>query len=264
MMKATATATAAKATEAKATATATKEARAEKAKCANDNKKKKEKEVIECSIRELLENMVDKITRDEDYKMCEDLITEFKLDKNIDIMRKCYKEFCLISKKFPPQKNEYKFIYGKLGEKALISMLENIGINITDLDANHKIGSEYKNDIQIEDIKFSIKVKLNKGGDVIMINCKSKGNHTLDINTIVVVINERKIYFIPKTFNTDDYIKSDSGSISYKSKLFTHINKKHPELIYTFPELTSDELDIIKGVREVDIYNELYINYIIE
>ena len=118
-----------------------------------------------------------------DEMMCEYIIEEMKMEKNEDKMRKCYKELIKISKKFPPQKNENKFIYGKLGEKALISMFENIGIlNIVDLDNLHSVGSEYKNDISINDVNFSIKVKLNRAGDIIMINCKSTSEHTLDIN----------------------------------------------------------------------------------
>jgi hypothetical protein len=197
-----------------------------------------------------------------DEMMCEYIIEEMKMKKNEDNMIKCYKELLKISKKFPPQKNENKFIYGKLGEKALISMLENIGIiNIVDLDNLHSTGSEYKNDIIINDIYFSIKVKLNKTGDIIMINCKSTSQHTLDINTIVIVINERKIYAIPKTFNSTEYIKQDSGSISYKNKILTHFIKEYPQYIYTFPEsITEDNSDI----SAVDIYNILYNDYIKE
>jgi hypothetical protein len=200
---------------------------------------------------------------DDDLKMCNYLIEQMKLEKNYDALRKCHLEFNIISRKFPPQKNEYKFIYGKLGEKALISMFQNIGINSLDLDTQHKIGSEYKNDIQMNNTRFSIKVKLNDNGDVIMINCKSRKDHNLDdINTIVVVINSGLIYIIPKTFNTEDYVKRDAGSISYKSKLFTHIKKNHPEYIYKFPELLPDEVEKLNNTYEVDIYNQIFEEHI--
>jgi hypothetical protein len=197
-----------------------------------------------------------------DEMMCEYIIEEMKMEKNEDKMRKCYKELIKISKKFPPQKNENKFIYGKLGEKALISMLENIGIlNIVDLDNLHSVGSEYKNDISINDVNFSIKVKLNRAGDIIMINCKSTSEHTLDINTLVIVIKERKIYAIPKTFNSAEYIKQDSGSISYKNKILTHFTKEYPQYIYTFPEVENEDNSEITAI---DIYNILYNDYIKE
>lgn len=196
-----------------------------------------------------------------DEMMCESIIEEMNLPRNEEKMNKCYKELFKISRKFPPQKNEYKFIYGKLGEIALVTMLSDIGIiNIVDLDDKHSIGSEYKNDISINDVYFSIKVKLNKPGEIIMINCKSSPNHTLDINTIIIVINERKIYAIPKTFNTDEYIKRDSGTISYKNKILTHFTKNCPKFVYTFPEPKDEILEI----PAIDIYNILYNDYIRE
>jgi hypothetical protein len=65
-----------------------------------------------------------------DEMMCEYIIEEMKMEKNEDKMRKCYKELIKISKKFPPQKNENKFIYGKLGEKALIHIGYLLGSNL--------------------------------------------------------------------------------------------------------------------------------------
>lgn len=196
-----------------------------------------------------------------DELMCEFIIEEMKLPINEEKMNKCYRELFKISRKFPPQKNEYKFIYGKLGEIALFRMFRDIGvINIVDLDDQHSSGSEYKNDIIINDVYFSIKVKLNKPGDIIMINCKSSPNHTLDINTIIIVINERRIYAIPKTFNTDEYIKQDSGTISYKNKILTHFTKNCPKFVYTFPE----PKDEIIEMSAIDIYTILYDDYIKE
>ena len=94
-----------------------------------------------------------------------------------------------------------------------------------------------------------------------MINCKSTSEHTLDMNTIVVVINEKKIFAIPKTFNSAEYIKRDSGSISYKNKILTHFTKEYPQYIYTFPEVENeDDLEI----SAVDIMTILYNDYIKE
>lgn len=197
-----------------------------------------------------------------DHNKCVDLIKIMNQYNNKEKMQECYYKFCLIKEKFPPQKNENKFIYGKLGEMALNEMLINIGINVKDLDENHVIGSEYKNYIEIDDIKFSIKVKLNKNGNVIMINCKSTTNHIMDINTIVVVINEKKIYIIPKSFNTDIYIKRDSGSISFKSSLFTFINKNNKEFIYTFPELNLNQIEKINNSKKIEVMKNLYETHI--
>ena len=84
--------------------------------------------------------------------------------------------------------------------------------------------------------------------------------HRKDINTIIIVINERKIYAIPKTFNTDEYIKRDSGTISYKNKILTHFTKNCPKFVYTFPEPKDEILEI----PAIDIYDILYNDYIRE
>ena len=194
---------------------------------------------------------------------CNKLMTSFNESENVERMQKCLFEFVKISKQFPPQKNENKFIYGKLGEIALINTLKDLKIlNLVDLDKRHKVGSEYKNDIQIENTKFSVKVKLNKVGDIIMINCKSKDIHTIDVNLILIVINEKKIYIIPRTFDTDVFIKRDAGSISYKGKILTFIEKYRKDFIYKFPELSEEQNEVIKKITPFDIYNKLYLDYI--
>jgi hypothetical protein len=192
--------------------------------------------------------------------VCKSIIQILKL--NEDIMRNCFYECVSISKNFPPQKNEYKFIYGKLVEISLINAFTNIGINCIDLDKNHKSGSEYKNDISIFKNKFSIKAKLNKGGDVILINKKSTTKHNVSINIMLVVINEGKLCIFPSNFddsvNINEYIKEDSGVISYKSKLFSLINKKYKDYIYSFPELDEKQKDLLSNITEQDIMNNLY------
>lgn len=198
-----------------------------------------------------------------EHNKCIDLIRIMNLDNNIETMKICHYYLQKIREVVPPQKNENKFIYGKYGEMVLIQMFNNIGINVKDLDENHNIGSEYKNDIVIDDIKFSIKVKLNKS-NVIMINCKSTTNHTMDINTIIVVINEKKIYIIPKSFNIDNYIKRDAGSISYKSSLFTFINKNNKEFIYTFPEINLNQTEKINNIEKFDMIKKTFYENIIE
>ena len=196
--------------------------------------------------------------------VCKSIIEILKLNENI--MRNCFYECLSISKNFPPQKNEYKFIYGKLVEISLINAFTNIGINCIDLDKNHKFGSEYKNDISIFKNNFSIKAKLNKGGNVILVNKKSTSKHKVNINIMLVVINEGKLYIFPSNFddsiNIKEYIKEDAGSISYKSKLFSLIDKKNKDYIYNFPELDETQKDLLSNITEQDIMNDLYKNII--
>jgi len=194
---------------------------------------------------------------------CINLISMCNQPDNKDHMQTCLFELRKISRKFPPLKNEYKFIYGKLCEIALIKAFQKCNMDVIDLDKSHSIGSEYKNDIEVLEHKFSIKTKLNKSGDIIMINCKSTSDHVLDINTILMVINEGLIYVFPTDFfEQTDYVKRDSGSISFKGKLITHINKNHPEYIYKFPELKQEQKEELDNMSEVDIFKDLYNLYI--
>jgi len=182
------------------------------------------------------------------------------LNKNKEHMIKCHFEVLAISKRYPPQKNENKFVYGKLCEFALIKTFESIGIKCINLDDNHAIGSEYKNDLKMLNINISIKTKLNKSGDIIMINKKSTTQHIMQIETLLCIINEGKLYFIPSNIVSENYLKIDAGCISYKSSLITMINKNYQQFIYTFPELDVVQRKKIAEMIPHDFYKELYIN----
>jgi hypothetical protein len=175
------------------------------------------------------------------------------------IMRQCLFQLYKISILYNPQKNENKFIYGKLIEKSLIHALDQIGLKVTDLDDNHTVGSEYKNDISLMNTNISIKGKLKKGGDVILINKKSTNKHKINIQLLLCVIQEHKLYFIPSSIvDNAVYVKEDAGCISYKSKLFTMIDKKYNEYIYTFPDLLEDEKQMLSTLKPLDIMRILF------
>lgn len=84
------------------------------------------------------------------------MIEYMKKLENIGIMNLCYYKICCISKKYPPQKNENKFIYGKLVEKSLMEAFCKMGFICEDLDKKHKFGSEYKNDITLLGMNVSM------------------------------------------------------------------------------------------------------------
>lgn len=181
------------------------------------------------------------------------------LNINIEIMSICLYELYLISIKYPPQKNENKFIYGKLIEKSLLNTFKKIGYKTVDLDENHKVGSEYRNDIKIIGIDFSIKGKLKNGGDIIIINKKTKNAHNMKIYVLLCIIQEEKLYFIPyNIFDKETYLKNDIGSISYKFKLINWMNKYHKDYIYTFNKLSHKQCDNLKEHDEIDIMTKLF------
>lgn len=182
------------------------------------------------------------------------------LNNNSLVMDICLYELHLISIKYVPQKNENKFIYGKLIEKSLINALTKVGYNVNDLDKNHSIGSEYRNDIKLLDINFSIKGKLNKKGNIILINKKSTNLHDIEMYVLLCIINEEKLYFIPYNIidKIETYITSDSGTISYKGKLITYVDKNYPNYIYKFNKLSNTQYNDLKNHSEIDIMTKLY------
>jgi hypothetical protein len=184
------------------------------------------------------------------------------LNNNPDIMRKYFIEIISISKKFPPKKNENKFIYGKLIEKSLLNAFLEIGFKCEDLDKTHSSGSEYKNDIKMLKLKYSIKAQKSKG-DVRLINTLSTAKHNINMTLILCVINDKKLYIFPSNIvNQKIYLKKDAGSISYKSALFSHIDKHCPEYIYKFPSLTTEQETNINKIQEIMIYEYLYDTFI--
>lgn len=184
------------------------------------------------------------------------------LNKNPDIMRKYLIEIISISKKFPPKKNENKFIYGKLIEKSLLNAFIEIGFKCEDLDKTHTSGSEYKNDIKMLKLKYSIKAQKSKG-DVRLINTLSTAKHNINMTLMLCVINDKKLYIFPSNIvNQKVYLKKDAGSISYKSALFSWIDKNHSEYIYKFPTLTPEQETNINNIQEIMIYDYLYDTFI--
>ena len=149
------------------------------------------------------------------------VITKFKtvidiLKCNPTIMQQCLFQLYKTSILYDPKKNENKFIYGKLIEKSLIYAMTQIGFCVEDLDKNHLIGSEYKNDIKLLQINISIKGKLNAGGDIILLNKKTKSAHNVKMEVLLCCIRTHKLYFIPSSLvDSKIYVKEDAGCISY-------------------------------------------------
>jgi hypothetical protein len=175
-------------------------------------------------------------------------------------MERCYFEILSTAKKFPPAKNENKFVYGKLIEKALINAFIKCGFNCIDLDSKHTVGSEYKNDIRMLNMDISIKALKNKGSSIVLINKNGKKTHNVDnIQMILCIINEGKLYFIPNNLiDNDIYVNDSDSQISYRSKLITMFENKYEKYIYNFPKLSKEYQDKLELITEISIYDKLY------
>lgn len=187
---------------------------------------------------------------------CLNLIETLNQKKNIKNMQKCYFNILKISKLFPPAKNENKFIYGKLIELELIKTFNKF-ILCEDLDKNHKSGSEYKNDCEIDGTKFSIKASKNTS-KVIILNKFHKSDHKINNNFIICNIQKKKLYVFPSIIINNDYIIDKESHMYFKASLFNYLEKNNKEYIYNFPELINKYKKDIEKTEEVNIYNYLY------
>ena len=177
---------------------------------------------------------------------------------------KCLK----IYHKYPPAKNEYKFIFGGLVQLAFIEFMDKVFHKCVDLDELHHFGSEYKNDCCLyitPYVKFniSIKAKSKTIGNVILIN--KHGNNVVhnlkNLITFVVILETRQIIIINHNDIPIEYIKDNDANISYKSSLITFIKKNKPELVYTLNPNEMFKTFIEEEYNEIvpiNLYKELY------
>lgn len=188
------------------------------------------------------------------------------LKNNPDIMTDCLIKNLKIVNKFPPAKHKNKFIYGGLIEKSLINHLNEIpDITCLDLDKNHQVGSEYKNDCSIEISNFKTKwsIKASKSGDAItIINKNNKDNHCINnLCFIICHIKQKRLYIFQHNEELEQFIKETGASVKYKSSIFTYL--KNNNMYYDFPETEKLNNFLNNEFREIesfDIYQFLYDN----
>lgn len=188
------------------------------------------------------------------------------LDEHPLIMESCYEKILKILHKFPPAKNENKFIYGKLGELALIKHFNKITpCTCLDNDEINHIGSSYKTDVRFIQLLIDYSIKLQKQkAEIVLINKKNKDKHNIDgLNMIVCNITDKCLYIFTHSSKFDNYIKDNGANISYKSSIITEL-KKYPEYIYKFPGTKTIQNYSLYDPSsiEVDIYNYIYITFI--
>lgn len=189
-------------------------------------------------------------------------------NKHTDEVNNMFIKCLKIYHKYPPAKNEYKFIFGGLVQLAFIDLLGKVFHKCLDLDELHDFGSEYKNDCCLyitPFVKFniSIKAKSKTNGNVILIN--KHGNNVVhnlkNLITFVIILETHQIIIVNHNDVPEQYIKDNEANISYKSSLITFIKKNKPELVYTlnqnesFKQFIEEEYNTISPVN---LYKELY------
>ena len=187
------------------------------------------------------------------------------LNKHPAIMSACFIKILKTVKKYPPRKNENKFIYGKVCELALIEHLNKI-LTCIDLDKTHLSGSEYKNDCMLRFLKIKYSIKVSKSGGTITIINKRNANirHSIyDINFAIIHISEQNLYLFNHNDDVlfqDKYKKEDGAAIHYKGSIMTYL-KKNKKFVYHFPEtqiLIDFKTNEYPFIEEEDIYKKIY------
>ena len=188
----------------------------------------------------------------------------FKIEE--EKMTDCYIKILIIMNLFPPRKNENKFLYGGLIQTSIIEHLNKLtNIDCLDLDKNHQVGSEYKNDCSIElnNIKTKWSIKASKsGGNITIINKRNKDIHEINnLCFIICHIEQKRLYIFQHNEELEKFIKEDGAAIHYKSSIFTYLRNNN--MYYEFAEkekLKNFKNNEIRQIKSFDIYQYLYDN----
>lgn len=162
---------------------------------------------------------------------------------------------------FPPAKNENKFPYGLIIEQIMINLMGQIG-SATHLDKEHKVGSEYKNDVRIFDDKFSVKASANIGSYITLINKNNVSTHSIsDINLITIFSRDGIISVFPLCEIEDPYIENKDSCVRLKGSFYKKY-VKNTNYEFKLPELTDEQKTHIASLKEMSYAEYLYRTFI--
>jgi hypothetical protein len=210
------------------------------------------------SILTIQKNIRGYLSRKQTNQMiCKNIISLLNQSIYTDILQECYFQILQVLKQFPPAKNEYKFIYGKLIEQIIINTLNTIKKCVS-LDDAHTSGSEYKYDCTFHGIPLSIKASKNIS-NITIINKNSNSKHYIgNMNFAICYILEKKLCIFPCSVIEKKCIGYQDSKIEFKAKIFKSLN----EWSVQFPELSHTQMEYIGSLKEVDSYTHLYNTFI--
>lgn len=196
---------------------------------------------------------------------CLKLISKLKsLPKSV--LQNIHFEIKKTLKLFPPGKNENKFTYGLIIQRIFIHACDQHIGKTVDLDEQHNIGSEYKNDAQImmdnEQFNFSIKACKQIGSKIIMINKLNSSEHQIqDINLVTIYTGLGIICATPISRLDESLIDNTGANVSLKGSYYNrHI--KNTDYEFKLPDLTKDQQERLDSMEEVNYIDYLYNQFI--
>ena len=154
-------------------------------------------------------------------------------------MEKSFLRLHNILQRYPPHKDENKFIYGKLVELEIIQTLNRFfPCHELDSRTGKKQGSEYKNDVCFPTfrIKFSIKATKN-GSSITIINKRHSQRHSIrNMGFIIMNFRSSSLYIFRHNRSLDPFLHETGSTLNYRSSLFRFLEKHFPQNIYRFPQ----------------------------
>jgi len=177
-----------------------------------------------------------------------------------ELMDDCLIKIYTVMKEYPPARNENKFLYGKLIEKTLIYFF-NMIVPCRELDAGITNGAVYMNDVHFIEYDMCCSIKMSKNvSDVVLINKRSSDTHSLvGARFIICILKNHCVYFVVHTRELDEFVKQNGAMISYRSRIFRHLDRYRQDMILRFPcgdIFQSFRERIYHSIQERHIYEE--------
>lgn len=128
------------------------------------------------------------------------------LSAHPEVTTRLAKTILLAYARYPSSDNTNLFVYGKIGERALMESLIDTGRFIMD------VSNESRVDMQVDDVKFSIKTTINIGA-IILENYRGDKRPIEDLPPTFAILFDRKakkmylLYIDNETVTTADYAK---------------------------------------------------------
>ena len=206
------------------------------------------------------------------FNIAEFVISELNKPEFNDYVNIFFMECFTLKKKTNPSDPLYRFSFGVPVEFALINLFTKVFGNCESTGASAfydirlKIGEEYYD--------ISVKAKsTSKNSPTILVNQFDSSNvkdfTAMNLNTIVIKIEDRKIYFISHTEEIDKHTSgngtSGASKIAYKASIFKFLDENRPECVYKlkenqrFNDFMANEYN---NIQPIDIHKEFYEKYI--
>lgn len=180
----------------------------------------------------------------------------------VDVLRNTNFEIQKTLALFPPAKNENKFPYGLIIEQIMINLMGKVS-EVSQLDKEHKVGSEYKNDVRIfDDNLFSIKACANIGSAITLINKNNVSTHSVcDVKLITIFSRDGIVTAFPLCEVEDGYIENKESCIRLKGSFYKKY-VKDSDYEFKLPDLTDEQKIHIASLKEISYADYLYRTFV--